>query len=186
MSIIFIPCIIASKINVTPKGVRKTTVNCSTLMKFDRSNKFDFRYYRQVNSLRLKSSVASKWATKHLWGYHLFCWEYHCFAVSLTSLRLPEEDGPVIATELREMSLVVERTSGGLGLSIAGGKGSTPYKGVDQGIFISRVAEGGPAYAAGLRVRTALSRTTISQDRQTWFNVQLAFAKFLSKIKGNF
>ena len=30
------------------------------------------------------------------------------------------------------------------------------------------------------------SRTTISQDVQTRFFVQLAFAKFLSKIKGNF
>ena len=30
-------------------------------MKFDRSNKFDFCYYGQVNSLRLKSSVASEW-----------------------------------------------------------------------------------------------------------------------------
>ena len=30
------------------------------------------------------------------------------------------------------------------------------------------------------------SRTTISQDVQTRFSVQLAFAKFLSKIKGNF
>ena len=29
-------------------------------MKFDRSNKFDLCYYGQVNSLRLKSSVASK------------------------------------------------------------------------------------------------------------------------------
>ena len=29
--------------------------------------------YVQVNSLRLKSSVALKWASKHLWGYHLFC-----------------------------------------------------------------------------------------------------------------
>ena len=29
-------------------------------------------------------------------------------------------------------------------------------------------------------------RTTISQDVQTWFSVQLAFAKFLSKIKENF
>ena len=29
-------------------------------------------------------------------------------------------------------------------------------------------------------------RTTVSQDVQTWFSVQLAFAKFLSKIKGNF
>ena len=30
------------------------------------------------------------------------------------------------------------------------------------------------------------TRTTISQDLQTWFSVQLAFAKFLSKIKGYF
>ena len=29
-------------------------------------------------------------------------------------------------------------------------------------------------------------RTTVSQDVQTLFPVQLAFAKFLSKIKGNF
>ena len=47
-----------------PKGVRlleKTAVNCRTqVMKFDRSNKFDLRYYGQVNSLRQKSSVASK------------------------------------------------------------------------------------------------------------------------------
>ena len=33
--------------------------------------------YVKVNSLRLKSNVDSKWATKHLWGYHLFCcWWY--------------------------------------------------------------------------------------------------------------
>lgn len=62
------------------------------------------------------------------------------------------ESGPTISSEMRRLSLRVERTSGGLGLSIAGGRGSTPYKGSDQGIFISRVAEGGPAYAAGLRV----------------------------------
>ena len=30
------------------------------------------------------------------------------------------------------------------------------------------------------------TRTTVSQDVQTRFPVQLAFAKFLSKIKGNF
>ena len=30
------------------------------------------------------------------------------------------------------------------------------------------------------------ARTTVSQDVQTWFSVQLAFAKFLSKIMGNF
>ena len=37
-------------------------------MKFDRSNKFDFCYYGQKNSLRLKLSVASKWASRQLWG----------------------------------------------------------------------------------------------------------------------
>ena len=30
-------------------------------MKFDRSNKFDLCYNGQVNCVRLKSSVASKW-----------------------------------------------------------------------------------------------------------------------------
>ena len=30
--------------------------------------------YMQVNSLRLKLSVASKWASKHLREYHLFGW----------------------------------------------------------------------------------------------------------------
>lgn len=39
-----------------------------------------------------------------------------------------------------------------MGLSIAGGRGSTPFKGDDEGIFISRVTEGGPADYAGLRV----------------------------------
>ena len=41
-------------------------------MKFDRSNKFDLSYYGQVNSLRLKLSVASKWASEHLWGIIYF------------------------------------------------------------------------------------------------------------------
>ena len=34
--------------------------------------------YGQVNSVRLKYSVASKWASKILWRYRLFCcWLYH-------------------------------------------------------------------------------------------------------------
>ena len=37
-------------------------------MKLDRSNKFDLCYYGQVNLLRLQLSVASKWASEHLWG----------------------------------------------------------------------------------------------------------------------
>ena len=57
-------------------------------------------------------------------------------------------------TELRreQYEIHIERTSAGLGLSIAGGKGSTPFKGDDEGIFISRVADNGPADLAGLRV----------------------------------
>ena len=37
-------------------------------MKFDRISKIDFCYYGQVNSLRLKSSVASKWASNTTFG----------------------------------------------------------------------------------------------------------------------
>lgn len=44
-----------------------------------------------------------------------------------------------------------ERADKGLGLSIAGGLGSTPYKDDDEGIFISRVTAGGPAECAGLQ-----------------------------------
>ena len=48
------------------------------------------------------------------------------------------------ALEIREeqYEIHIERTTGGLGLSIAGGIGSTPFKGDDEGIFISRVTEG--------------------------------------------
>ncbi|XP_077952162.1 protein scribble homolog isoform X32 [Gasterosteus aculeatus] len=49
-------------------------------------------------------------------------------------------------------NLTIVRQTGGLGISIAGGKGSTPYKGDDEGIFISRVSEEGPAARAGVKV----------------------------------
>ena len=61
---------IANKVNVTPDGGRlaeKLQLQHSAI-KFDRSNKFDLCYYGQINSLRLKSSVASKWASTYLWG----------------------------------------------------------------------------------------------------------------------
>ncbi|GAB1600140.1 protein scribble homolog [Argonauta hians] len=52
-----------------------------------------------------------------------------------------------------EISLHVSRVVGqGLGISIAGGKGSTPYKGNDESVFISRVAEAGPAAICGVCV----------------------------------
>uniref|UniRef100_A0A2K6G489 Scribble planar cell polarity protein n=1 Tax=Propithecus coquereli TaxID=379532 RepID=A0A2K6G489_PROCO len=54
--------------------------------------------------------------------------------------------------EEEELNLTIVRQTGGLGISIAGGRGSTPYKGDDEGIFISRVSEEGPAARAGVRV----------------------------------
>ncbi|XP_033109060.1 protein scribble homolog [Anneissia japonica] len=50
--------------------------------------------------------------------------------------------------------IVIEftRDGGGLGISIAGGKGSTPYRGNDEGIFVSRVVPDGIAGKKGLRV----------------------------------
>ncbi|CAB1312912.1 unnamed protein product, partial [Coregonus sp. 'balchen'] len=41
---------------------------------------------------------------------------------------------------------------GSLGISIAGGKGSLPYKEHDEGIFISRVSKGGPSEKAGVHI----------------------------------
>ncbi|KAJ8977705.1 hypothetical protein NQ317_005438, partial [Molorchus minor] len=63
------------------------------------------------------------------------------------------------AVELREekYEIHIERSQTGLGLSIAGGRGSTPFKGDDEGIFISRVTESGPADLAGLRVGDKVS-----------------------------
>ena len=51
---------------------------------------------------------------------------------------------------LKKMNIRFERGDKGLGLSIAGGLGSTPYRPNDEGIFISRVTPGGPASIAGL------------------------------------
>jgi len=59
------------------------------------------------------------------------------------------ENGP---TQFVQMKVRVIRKSGGLGLSIAGGKASSPYKGDDEGIFVCRITPNGPAEAAGLQV----------------------------------
>ncbi|XP_064213806.1 protein lap4 isoform X4 [Tribolium castaneum] len=70
---------------------------------------------------------------------------------SATSSQAGETDSVV---ELREekYEIHIERSNTGLGLSIAGGRGSTPFKGDDEGIFISRVTENGPADLAGLKI----------------------------------
>ncbi|XP_076807797.1 protein scribble homolog isoform X3 [Clavelina lepadiformis] len=70
------------------------------------------------------------------------------------SLREPRDGGHSPATELflDQLELIIQRDGGGLGLSIAGGKGSTPFVEEDDGIFISRVTPNGAAHHAGVRV----------------------------------
>nr|XP_014350638.1 PREDICTED: protein lap4-like [Latimeria chalumnae] len=51
-----------------------------------------------------------------------------------------------------KLTVTVCSQKGSLGISIAGGKGSSPYKANDEGIFISRVSKGGPAELAGIQV----------------------------------
>lgn len=52
----------------------------------------------------------------------------------------------------RQLQIKVNGQRGGLGICIAGGKGSLPYKENDEGIFISRVSRGGPAEKAGVHI----------------------------------
>ncbi|NWT75393.1 SCRIB protein, partial [Prunella himalayana] len=63
-------------------------------------------------------------------------------------LRFPE--GPEAAPATERFSTCLMRNEKGLGFSIAGGKGSTPYRAGDTGIFISRIAEGGAAHRDGI------------------------------------
>ncbi|CAL9687982.1 unnamed protein product [Knipowitschia caucasica] len=60
--------------------------------------------------------------------------------------RCPSLDTPL------KLQIRVSGQRGGLGISIAGGKGSLPYKQQDEGIFISRVTRGGPSEKAGVHV----------------------------------
>lgn len=58
------------------------------------------------------------------------------------SLGATSDVEPTLEVREEQYEIHIERTTGGLGLSIAGGIGSTPFKGDDEGIFISRVTEG--------------------------------------------
>jgi hypothetical protein len=52
-----------------------------------------------------------------------------------------------------ELRIIIEKRGQGLGLSIAGGRGSVPFRGTDESVFISKVTPGAPADLAGLRVK---------------------------------
>ena len=53
---------------------------------------------------------------------------------------------------LDQLELILERDEDGLGLSIAGGSGSTPFADDDDSIFISKITSNGAAAASGVRV----------------------------------
>ena len=82
---------IASKINVTPKGVILSETLHHSVMKFDPNNKFDLCFYGQVNSPRLRSSVNRRW-------YIYFAGDGTYFAVSsqMIAYGLFPENGPVL------------------------------------------------------------------------------------------
>ena len=71
-----------------------------------------------------------------------------------------------MVSDQRCIEVRIARTAGGLGLSIAGGRGSTPYVGDDDGIFISRVTQNGPAYNAGLRVSLLLHLFMVMRGKE--------------------
>ncbi|CAB0002794.1 unnamed protein product, partial [Nesidiocoris tenuis] len=67
------------------------------------------------------------------------------------SISIQSEIDGVLDIREERLEIRLEKTNAGLGLSIAGGQGSTPFKGDDEGIFVSKVTEGGPADLADLR-----------------------------------
>lgn len=71
------------------------------------------------------------------------------------------------------LEIRIERTSAGLGLSIAGGRNSTPFKGNDEGIFVSRLTPDGPAELAGLRVNIYTLFSTINCNMISSYRLEI-------------
>ncbi|XP_048590034.1 protein scribble homolog [Nematostella vectensis] len=61
-----------------------------------------------------------------------------------------EQEMVTVTKVVEEIEYTIHRDTKGLGINIAGGKGSTPYKENDEGIFISRISENGPAGRDGI------------------------------------
>lgn len=59
------------------------------------------------------------------------------------------EQGAVTHTITLHTTLIRDQIGQGLGFSIAGGKGSPPFKDGSDGIFISRITDGGLAHRDG-------------------------------------
>uniref|UniRef100_A0A2C9LYT1 PDZ domain-containing protein n=1 Tax=Biomphalaria glabrata TaxID=6526 RepID=A0A2C9LYT1_BIOGL len=82
---------------------------------------------------------------------------------------------PVEVQEEEFVIHILREPGQGLGISIAGGKGSTPVKGNDESIFISRVTEDGPAGKAGIlkgdKLLKVNSNSLVDADHYTAVNV---------------
>ncbi|KAK6032957.1 PDZ/DHR/GLGF domain protein [Ostertagia ostertagi] len=68
----------------------------------------------------------------------------------------PPVPAPVIRENVPRRIAITRDANGHLGLSIAGGLGSTPFIDGDCSLFVSRVTPDGPAHLAGLRVNDKL------------------------------
>lgn len=63
---------------------------------------------------------------------------------------LEEQELVTVTKVVEEIEYTIHRNNRGLGINIAGGKGSTPFTGNDEGIFISKISENGPAGKDGI------------------------------------
>ena len=90
--LLLIECTINSKINGTLKGVYLPILKLHSILAvanlLAHNNITINNYYVKVNSLRLKSRVTSKWASKHLWGYHLFCCWWHKISLKIFTITM--------------------------------------------------------------------------------------------------
>ena len=98
---------------------------------------------------------------------------------------------PPPKTEQVTLHLTLERApGGGLGLSIAGGVGSVPFRGLDQGIFVSRLAPGGLAETSGLKVGDKLLEVLLDCSIQFIYRslkaIKTHFVVFFIKSGGGF
>lgn len=77
----------------------------------------------------------------------------------------------------------VYRTDPGIGLSIAGGKGTPPFKDDDEGIFVSKVTPKGPTEAAGVKVKDKILAVN---DKEFYEGIDHATAvEIFKKVKSN-
>ncbi|XP_064303971.1 protein scribble homolog [Phalacrocorax carbo] len=63
-----------------------------------------------------------------------------------------------------KITITVCSQMGSLGISIAGGKGSSPYKDNDEGILIARLPKDGPADLAGVQAGDRLTEASLVSE----------------------